>query len=103
MSDEYLWDGAGKPNEDAARVERALSRLRAPLPPPPALSGSPEGLRYAGVRFFAPALAMAAAIVLMVASTYRDGFLSGASWEVSRVDGRPRIGSATLLGTGRPA
>src|SRR5262245_47599547 len=121
MSDQYLWDGTGEPDPDVARAERALARLRAPLPPiARPIAGSPKGLPYesadasvvvaqafrpasAGVRFLAPALALAATVALMVASTYYDTFLPGTSWEVSRLAGQPRIESAPLVGSGRLA
>ena len=110
MSDEYLWDGSGAPDDDVARIERALGRLRAPLPPAPALPAAPGQPRvlpfqtraYAGVRFFGPALAAAAAIVLMVAATWQ-GANGSASWEVARVAGEPRVDETPLTGTGRIA
>jgi FecR protein len=115
MSDDYLWDGTGTPgpgDRDVVKLERQLGPLRAPLPPvtlpnmaPPVVA---QPFRAAStVRFWAPALAMAAAIVLMIASTYQTPADSGASWEVAQMDGRPRIESsfqsATLTGTGRLA
>jgi hypothetical protein len=53
------------------------------------------------VRFLAPALAAAAAIVLMVGVVWRGP--GARSWEVASIDGRPRIGSRPLSGEGRLA
>jgi hypothetical protein len=57
---------------------------------------------YAGVRFLAPTLAAAAAIVLMVASTWQST-IATRSWEVARMAGQPRVDSAPLADTGRIA
>jgi hypothetical protein len=119
MSNEYLWNGAAGPgsspaDQDVVRLENALRPLRAPLPPIPDPSrfeqrsleprGGPasNGRHYFGVRFLVPALALAAAIVLMVAGSKR-GASAGPSWEVERMDGVPRVDSARLTGTGRLA
>lgn len=121
MSD-YLWDGTGAPgpgDRDVATLEAMLRPLRAPLPAAPQLPAPVDAARFrrAGTRgialsarFLAPALAMAAAIVLMVASTYERNSASiapTATWEVAQMDGQPRIESpsqsAPLVGTGRLA
>jgi hypothetical protein len=109
MSDEYLWDGSSAPDADVARIERALGRLRAPLPPPPALPATSdrrvlpfEVRAYAGVRFLVPTLAAAAVIVLMIAATWQRA-VDTRSWEVARVAGQPRVDSTPLTGTGRIA
>jgi len=119
MSDDYLWNGTGTPGPDdreVARLEALLRPLRAPLPPAPQLPTSIEAARekrsstriaFATARFLAPALAMAAAIVLMIASTYQNAIepVATPTWEVAQMDGQPRIEStahsAPLVGTGR--
>jgi FecR protein len=121
MSDDYLWDGGESPgpdDQDVARLERMLGQLRRPLPAAPdithltpsrATRASPNNIAYATVRFWAPALAMAAAIVLMIAGTYRTRTTGdpAATWEVAPIDGQPRIESALqsarLNGVGRLA
>ena len=110
MSDDYLWDGSGEPGPDVARVERALGRLRAPLPPAPVLPSRSERARtlpfnartYAGVRFLAPSLAAAATIAFMIAATWQNAAIAR-SWEVARVAGQPRVASTPLADTGRIA
>lgn len=120
MSNDYLWDAAGTPDpgdregNDVAKLEGMLRQLRRPLPPAPALpiaagsAGSALSASSASWRFYAPGLALAATLVLMIASTYRnDSAAPAASWEVAQMDGRPRIESsshsAALEGTGRLA
>jgi hypothetical protein len=120
MSDDYLWDGGESPgpdDQDVAKLERMLGQLRRPLPAAPditrlARSRATQANRlnaYTTVRFWAPALAMAAAVVLMIASTYRTGTTGdpGPTWEVAQMDGQPRIESASqsarLEGIGRLA
>src|SRR5947207_13547253 len=115
MTDDYLWDGSGEADREVARLERALGRLRAPLPPAPALPNvgtnekrSAGTIRpfptraYAGFRFLAPTLAAAASIALMLAATWQS-LTFGGSWEVARMAGEPRVASVLLGETGRIA
>jgi FecR-like protein len=129
MSDDYLWDGSGTPDPDVERLEQMLGRLRTTAPVPTvALAGSTgrtqstqskqfsadsadsafktcgvtrHPVRWRTLRFLAPALAAAAAIVLMVGVVWRGP--GARSWEVASIDGRPRIGSRPLSGEGRLA
>jgi FecR protein len=59
-------------------------------------------VRWRTLRFLAPALAAAAAIVVMVGLAWRT-VGPAASWEVISLSGQPRIGSSTLVGEGRLA
>ena len=126
MSDDYLFDGGtpGPDDRDIAKLEQLLRPLRAPLPPTPVVAQdsvvaqgwvvaqgfSPASrATYNSARFWLPAMALAATILLMVFSTYRGAIetSSGASWEVAQMDGQPRIEtastSAPLAGVGRLA
>src|SRR5438874_1123549 len=109
MSDDYLWDGSGPPDPDVERLEQMLGRLRSTPPVPdmskarevrPTANISNSAKRYLGIRFFAPALAAAAAIVAMVGGTWETS-RSAPSWQVASISGTPRIGSRTLAGDGR--
>ena len=114
MSDDYLWDRSGPPDPDVERLESMLGRLRSTPPVPDVskvrltASAKASALKKADattawtLRSVVPMLAAAAVIVLMIGLTWRST-RSTASWEVARLDGEPRIGSATLAGTGRLA
>src|SRR5206468_1765553 len=125
MKDDYLWDPSGTPDADIQRLERLLGRLRTTRPAPPISdtvrrtntvrlkadstydadttydkATTPVGWRT--VRFLAPSLAAAAAIIVMVALTWKSTG-TGASWSVASLSGTPRIGAGTLTGEGRLA
>ena len=115
MSDDYLFDGSGAPDPEVVRLEQMLGRLRttAKVPQIPVrlrpdttyIDEAHVGERavsYVGIRFLGPALAAAAAIVLMVGLTWQSA-APAASWEVATIIGTPRIGSSVLLGEGRIA
>ncbi|HJZ75765.1 MAG TPA: FecR domain-containing protein [Vicinamibacterales bacterium] len=105
MSD-YLWDPTEPPDPEVQRLEQLLRRLLSTAPPPripvrltpdtTASAPSPDfsrtlGVRYVGVRFLGPALALAAAIVLMVANTWSAARFAARSWSVAAISGTPRI------------
>ena len=132
MRDDYLWDRSGESDPDVERLEQLLGGLRttATAPPQIAVRLKPDATEdagayprlplsssfgearqsatrggdrpYAGIRFLAPALAAAAAIVLMVALTWRHA-APAPSWQISTLVGTPRIGLAVLVGDGRIA
>jgi hypothetical protein len=110
MNDDYLWDPTSPPDPDVERLEQLLGRLRSNAPAPTVrlepdtmyVGKTPFEKTYAGVRFLGPALAAAAAIVVMVGVTWQNTGRA-ASWEVTRIAGTPRIGSGALAGTGRLA
>ena len=114
MSDDYLFDGSGTPDPDVERLERMLGRLRSTATAPSiATNGerrtanderrTPNDERpYLGARFYLPALAAAAAIVMMVGLTWQTAAPT-ASWDVASLSGTPRIGSIALMGEGRIA
>ena len=126
--DDYLWDPKATPDPDVARLEQMLGTLRGNTTAPPRITatvrlkadttgtlaarddGGPS--TYVGVRFFVPALAAAAAIVLMVGLTWRTAAPAGssagatpgnASWQVAVIVGTPRVGASVLVGEGRIA
>jgi FecR protein len=105
MNDDYLWDRSGPPDPDVVRLEEMLGRLRS-APKVPQIAEvrlKPDSTDVAwSVRSLAPMLAVAAAILLMIGQTYQST-RGAASWEVARLDGRPRIGVSALAGTGRLA
>jgi hypothetical protein len=130
MNDDYLWDPSAPPDPEIVRLEQMLGRLRSAAPAPPIANAerrtsndeqrtpnaeprtSIDRRWHLGARFLAPALAAAAAIVLMVGLTWKnavhapasaDATAARASWEVSVLIGTPRIGASALMGEGRIA
>jgi len=118
MSDDYLWDRSGTPDPDVERLEQMLGHLRTTVPVPAIRPDTvrsdtdrPAAVRRDtvrsqpdatySIRFLAPALAAAAAIVLMVGAVWQGQ--SARSWEVASIEGQPRIGSSPLSGAGRLA
>jgi hypothetical protein len=101
MSDDYLWDGAGTPDPDVQRLEALLGRLRTPLAGAPAPRLPQQPTRWRTPRYLAPALATAAAVLIMIGITLRTR--AAGSWEVASLAGQPRVGSSALDGTGRIA
>jgi hypothetical protein len=130
MNDDYLWDPSAPADPDIERLEQMLGRLRSTasaasiatnagrrtarthlgvrFPPAPLRGFGETRPRYLGVRFFVPALAAAAAIALMVGSTWRTAAPASAgatarqaSWEVAAMGGTPRIDGGALVGDGR--
>jgi len=111
MKDDYLWDPSSAPDPEVERLERMLGRLRSNAPAPDVdqvrsavllgpRSATLKGSRYVSLRFLVPTLAAAASIVAMIGLTWQTT-RGTRSWEVSRMTGQPRIGSAPLAGTGR--
>jgi hypothetical protein len=94
---DYLWDPSAPPDPEIERLEQLLRPLRT-TPPAPRL---PEReIRWMTARFLGPALAAAAAVVLMVGTTWRSGSQS-IGWSISSVSGDPRIESASAREGGR--
>jgi hypothetical protein len=105
MSDDYLWDGSDPPDPDVERLERMLAPLRSrgPVPDVSAIrpaAASPTSSAWSSARFLVPSLAAAASIAALIGLAWQ-GARVGPSWEVERVAGQPRIGSARIGATGR--
>ncbi len=120
MSDDYLWDGSGKPDPEVQRLESVLGRFRHNRPVPQFLErpGFFERLRL-WVSFPRFAAATAIVVVLIGAwlaahrsrsrefarnSTARHAAAPGASgpaWDVARLEGAVKVGSSTLRDNGR--
>jgi len=103
MSDDYLWDRSGTPDPDVQRLEALLQPLRSTVPP---LDLARVASRRAKtgtwtIRFLGPLLAAAAAVTIMIALSWQSA--RRPSWEVARVDGRPRVGWSAISRSGRIA
>ncbi|HMF96063.1 MAG TPA: FecR domain-containing protein [Vicinamibacterales bacterium] len=135
MSD-YLWDPTEPPDPEVQCLEQLLGRLRTTTSAPQVtvrlkpdttarlgmgagdwrlavipMTASPKPrapspVRYVGVRFLAPALALAAAIALLVANTWSAARFAARSWSVAAMSGTPQIdthrfATDTRLGVGQ--
>jgi hypothetical protein len=104
--DDYLWDGSGEPDPEIQKLEALLRKFRHNRPTPvfPELAGARRWRflpRWLGLF---PALATAAVAVAVIALWIY--FVPGtrpapavvAGWDVSRVEGTPRIGPEAISG-----
>jgi hypothetical protein len=119
VSEDYLWDRSGPEDPEIARLERSLGMLRAPDTPPPlhlpaseAPSGTPPSVHVTlagggdderampGLGRFVLPFAVAATITLAVATLWLSVNPYGPrpSWQISRLDGMPRVGSQAMAG-----
>jgi hypothetical protein len=102
-SHDYLWDGSGEPDPEIQRLEAILGKFRHDAPVPV----FPEIVRERRWKFFSwrmrlfPALATAgalAAIIVLAFLAYREKPVATtvAGWDVSSLEGRPRIGRKAI-------
>ena len=99
MSD-YLWDRSGPADLEVARLERVLGKLRQPQPPAPLRLPVSVAIQTTPPRWFLPALAAAAAMVIAIAGlTWRIRIDVAPGLEVTRIAGTPRIGSHAVSDT----
>ncbi|HEY2933767.1 MAG TPA: FecR domain-containing protein [Acidobacteriota bacterium] len=100
MSDDYLWNGSGEPDLETTRLEELLSVYRYdPKPQLEARLHRVSPARRFHSRFFSP-LAAAALLFLVTASIILNFNLPAPSWQVSRLEGRPRVGNGIIAATG---
>ena len=104
-SDDYLWDGFGEPDPEIHRLEGLLGKFRHDCPAPV----FPEIVRDRRWAFFPrrmqlfPALTTTVAAFAMVIVTFlvfktEPTPTAVAGWDVSSVEGTPRIGRTTIGG-----
>jgi FecR protein len=98
MNAEYLWNGAGEPDPEVARLEGLLFGLRHRRPL--VLPDMPARPRVLRARAWGPLLA-AAVVVLALVSLLIPAAPPGPSWDVARVAGSPRLDSRPMGLTGR--
>ncbi len=105
-SDDYLWDGSGKPDPEVQKLEGLLAKFRHDRPAPvfPEIVRHPRwAFRPWRMQLF-PALTAAvaalAAIVIVAFLVFRTkpAPTTVAGWDVSSVVGTPRIGRTTIGG-----
>jgi FecR-like protein len=121
MKDDYLWDGSGEPDPEIQRLESVLGRFRYKHSAPefPARLGLWERVRFG---FWLPKLVVAVSVLLIVAGGWlltrhvtpsrgpaanagaarREGIVQAQhAWDVTRVQGTVKVGSAEVRKTGR--
>ncbi|HSK09462.1 MAG TPA: FecR domain-containing protein [Vicinamibacterales bacterium] len=104
MSDEYLWNRSGRPDEEVETLERLLGQLRYRHRPWPASQQGVPVSRGASPRRWhrhAVPVALAASVALLVAWTWMARFdrpaspgaagTTAASWTVTPMSGAPRL------------
>jgi hypothetical protein len=112
VNDDYLWDRSGPEDPAIARLERTLGSLRATEPPAPlrwpsevapiapaaAAPERDEDRSLPGLGRFVLPFAVAATIALAVASVWLSVNPYGPrpSWQISRLDGAPRVASQAM-------
>src|SRR5689334_12549958 len=107
MSDDYLWDGAGKPDPEIQKLETVLGSLRhnhaapafpeiAPRQPQPARSWFWRTRMFPRFAFAAAAGVLVMAVIAFLMYRSKTNYVGSAGWEVTRVSGMPRIGLKTL-------
>lgn len=107
MSDDYLWDGSGKPDPEIQKLEALLVSLRFRESTPDfseaAIPGSNP--RQAPFRLFTGRRILVAlpafAAILLAILFVRPSLHQRASYQVISLDGAPRIGDASLETSGR--
>jgi len=109
-SDDYLWDGSGKPDPEIQRLEGLLGKFRHDRPAPVFPQIVPRRRKMWWLPVFAAAAAAAvAAVTFFVVHERKSAPVVVAGWIVSGVEGTPRIGTnaisakegAGLLGVGQ--
>ena len=101
-NNDYLWDGTGEADPEVRRLETMLGSLRHNRPAPDFPEIAKAGPRPARPPLLPWLLFMpAAAAVLLIAAGIiwlrpKAPEVSQTGWEVSRVEGAPRVGAQTL-------
>jgi hypothetical protein len=108
VNEDYLWDRSGPEDPEIARLERALGTLRASEPPAPLrlaatpaaplAAASDDDRAMPGLGRFVLPFAVAATIAMAVASLWLSVNPYGPrpSWQISRLDGAPRVASRAM-------
>jgi hypothetical protein len=108
LKNDYLWDGSGEPDPAVLHLEKALGKFRhaGRVPELPGIPAAREReITLRGAQPWFPFAAVAASI-LLVSSVWAGLRLrsqpvaSGVAWGIERVEGSPRLGSATIAKQG---
>src|SRR5213593_1597200 len=100
MSDDYLWDGSGEPDPEVERLEKLLAQFRSsrPVPELPAdFSGQRRFPSWMNWR----SMAAAAAMMLLSLGAWYLLRSDRHAWEVTSLEGTPKVGSSAIVEKGR--
>jgi len=107
MSDDYLWDGKGKPDPKVQELETLLSTLRLQAPAPdfsrvvvPEIVPRKAPWRIFATRRILAAVTALAAVVFVIVFA-RSSLQRRASYPVVSLNGAPRIGAKQIEEAGR--
>jgi hypothetical protein len=105
MTDRYLWDRSGEPNPEVQDLERILGRLahRGDVLDLASVPARPRwrGWTLAPLTRPAWAAAMAALVLVMGLGGWWLAVREPGGWEVTRLEGAPRVGVAAIASVGR--
>src|SRR5277367_3594283 len=88
-SDDYLWDGSGKPNPEIQRLEGLLGKFRHDRPAPAFPEIIPRRHRIRWIPVFA-------VVTFLIVHERKSAPVVVSGWDVSRVEGTPRIGTTAI-------
>jgi len=96
-SDDYLWDGSGKPNPEIQRLEGLLGKFRHDRPAPAFPEIIPRRHRIRWIPVFAvAAVAVVVVVTFLIVHERKSAPVVVSGWDVSRVEGTPRIGTTAI-------
>lgn len=96
-SDDYLWDGSGKPDSEIQKLERLLGKFRHDRPAPAFPQVIPRRRRIRWIPVFAvAAVAVVVVVTILVHERKSAPPMVVSGWDVSRVEGTPRIGTRAI-------
>jgi hypothetical protein len=95
-SDDYLWDGSGKPYPEIQKLDGLLGKFRYDSPAPVFPEIIPRRHRIRWIPIFAAATAAAVVVVTILTHERKSVPIVVAGWSVSGVTGTPRVGTRAI-------
>src|SRR5881397_1436591 len=100
MSDDYLWDGSGEPDPEVERLQKLLAQFRSNRPVPELPEGLSKERRFPAWMNWRSASAVAAILLMSLGAWYLLRSERPA-WEVTSLEGAPKVGSSAIFEKGR--
>ncbi len=95
-SDDYLWDGSGKPDPEMQRLEGLLGKFRHDRPAPVFPEFIPRRRRIRWIPVFAAAAAAVVVVTFLIVHERKSAPVVMTGWSVSGVAGAPRVGTRAI-------